>query len=54
MDIAGVETDIDDILIWSKNTEDHNRSLMASLERAKKIGLTMKLNKCKFNADELI
>ena len=54
MDIAGVETDIDDILIWSKNTEDRNRSLIASLERAKKTGLTMKLNKCKFNADELI
>ena len=53
MDIAGVETDIDDILIWSKNAEDHNRSLIASLERAKKIGVTM-LNKCKFNADELI
>ena len=54
MDIAGVETDIDDILIWSNNTEDHNRSLIASLERAKKIRLTMKLNKCKFNANELI
>ena len=54
MDIVGVETDIDDILIWSKNTEDHNRSLIVSLERAKKIGLTMKLNKCKFNANELI
>ena len=41
-------------LIWGKNTEDHNRSLIASLERAKKIGLTMNLGKCKFNANKLI
>ena len=54
IDINGVETDIDDFLVWSKNIEDHNRSLIASLERAKKIGLTMNLDKCKFNADELV
>ena len=54
IDIVGVKTDIDDCLIWGKNTEDHNRSLVASLERAKKIRLTMKLDKCKFNTDELI
>ena len=35
--IVGVETDVDDFLTWRKNTEDHNRSLIASLERAKKI-----------------
>ena len=54
IDIVGVETDIDDFLIRGKNTEDHNRSLIALLERAKKIRLTMNLDKCKFNADELI
>ena len=54
IDIVGVETDIDDFLIWGKNTEDHNRSLIALLERAKKIRLTMNLDNCKFNADELI
>ena len=46
IDIIGVETDLDDFLIWGKNTEDHNRSLIASLERVKKIGVTMNLDKC--------
>ena len=54
IEVNGVETDIDDFLVWGKNTEDHNRSLITSLERAKKIGLTMDLDKCKFNADELV
>ena len=54
IDIVDVETDIDDFLIWGKNTADHNRSLIASLERAKKIGLSMNLDKCKFSADEFI
>ena len=54
IDIKGVETDIDDFLVWGKNIEDHNRTLISSLERAKKIGLTMNLDKCKFNADELV
>ena len=53
-DLNGVETDIDDFLVWGKNIEDHNRSLIASWERAKKIGLTMNLDKCKFYADELV
>ena len=53
-DKVAVETDIDDFFIWSNNIEDHNRSQIASLEIAKKIGLTMNLDKCKFNADELI
>ena len=53
-DIVGVETDIDNYLIWGKNAEDHNRSVIASLERANKIRLAMNLGKCKFNADELI
>ena len=54
IDIVGVETDVDDFLIWDKNTKDHDGSLIASLDRTKKIGLIMNLNKCKFNVDELI
>ena len=54
IDIVFVATDIDDFLIWGNNTEDHNKSLIASLERAKNIGLTMNLDKCKFNAHQLI
>ena len=53
VDIIGVKTDTDVFFIWGKNTEDHN-SLIASLERAKKNALTMNLDKCKFNVDELI
>jgi len=54
MHIKGVETDIDDFLIWGKNEKEHNRSVIKCLERAKKIGLTMNLDKCKFKADDLI
>ena len=39
IDIVDFETDIDYFFIWSKNTEDDNRCLIALLETAKKIGL---------------
>ena len=39
IDIVDFETDIDYFFIWSKNTEDNNRCLIALLETAKKIGL---------------
>ena len=37
--IEGVDTSMDDILIWGKTKEEHDRSLRQVFERAKKKGL---------------
>lgn len=39
--IDGVEVDIDDILIWGRNEEKHNRRLRAVLQRCQEINLTL-------------
>ena len=43
-DLAGVETDIDDILVWGSNEEEHHRRLIV-LQRCKKINLTLNKEK---------
>ena len=45
MDIQGVKTDIDDILVWGTNNEDHDRSRIACLEKV--IELTINTSKLK-------
>ena len=37
----GIETDIDDFLIWGKDDNEHDKRLIQCLEKARKIGLTM-------------
>ena len=49
----GVETDIDDILVWGSSNEEHNRRLEAVLQRCLKIGLTLNREKCKFGVSEV-
>ena len=44
-DIDKVETDIDDILVWGQTKEDYDRGLIATLERTRKIGLTLNIKK---------
>ena len=51
--IEQVETDIDDILIWGIEDQDHDKNLIRCLDRAKEIGITMNINKCKFKEKEL-
>jgi hypothetical protein len=34
-DIRGVETDIDDILVWGRTLQEHDERLKATLERAR-------------------
>lgn len=41
-DLAGVETDIDDILFHGTTEEEHDRRLESVLERFEKINLTIK------------
>ena len=39
-----------DILIWGSTEEEHDTNLRKVLERARQIGLKLKLSKCKFRA----
>ena len=43
--ISQVETDIDDTLIWRHSYEDHNRCLIRCLEKVRKIGMTLNVQK---------
>ena len=45
-DIEGVETDIDDILIWGRSKEEHDQHLKMALKRCEDIGLTLNEDKC--------
>ena len=49
----GIETDIDDFLIWGKDDNEHDKRLIQCLEKARKIGLTLNSSKCQFKCDEL-
>ncbi|GFO36838.1 Pol polyprotein [Plakobranchus ocellatus] len=52
-DIEGVETDIDDILVWGKNTKKHDERLRKILNRYRKINLTLSEKKCHFDKEEI-
>ena len=52
--MSEIETDIDDILIWRQKDEDHDYHLIRCLEKARKIGMTMNINKCQFKTTELV
>lgn len=45
-DLEGVETDIDDILIWGRSKEEHDQRLTLALKRCEDIGLTLNKDKC--------
>ena len=49
----GIETDIDDFLIWGKDDNEHDKRSIQCLEKARKIGLTLNSSKCQFKCDEL-
>ena len=46
--LPGVETDIDDILVWGKSKEEHDQRLKAVLRCCKEINLILNKDKCKF------
>ena len=52
-DLDGIETDIDDILVWGRTIEEHDKRLEAALDRAKMIGMTLNPDKCKFRVTEV-
>ena len=51
-DLLGVETDIDDILVWGANTEEHEQHLNDILKRCEDIHLTLN-KKCQFGLFEV-
>ena len=52
-DLPGVETDIDDILVWGTSQEQHDSRLMAVLKRCEEINLTLNKEKCLFGVLEV-
>ena len=46
-DLEGVETDIDDILVWGKTRQEHDDRLRATLHRAKEQNPRFNAAKCK-------
>ena len=44
---------VDDILVWGKDMKEHDQKLKKVLKRAKKIGLVLNPQKCKFRVTEV-
>ena len=51
--LEGVLCLIDDVLIYGKDTEEHDERLLAVLERIKAAGVTLNRNKCEFRKTQL-
>ncbi|CAB4000247.1 retrotransposon-like family member retr-1 [Paramuricea clavata] len=52
-DLEGVATEIDDILIWGSDEQEHDARLEATLQRCEEINLALNVDKCKFNVNEV-
>ena len=53
-DLEGVETDVDDILVWGSTIQEHDERLMKTLKRCEEINLTLNRDKCEFRVKEVI
>lgn len=51
--INGIDIYIDDILIWGKTLEEHNKRLVKVFEMARKNNLKFNLKECKFALNEI-
>ena len=52
-DLPGLETDIDDILVWGTTQEEHDSRLNAVLKRCEDVNLTLNRDKWVFGASEV-
>ena len=52
--LEGVDTSMDDIIVYGKNHEEHDKSLIAVLDRVKENNLKLNKDKCKIGVKELI
>ena len=51
--LPGVETDIDDILVWGTAEDNHEKGLTRALQRCEDINLTLNREKCEFSMDTI-
>ena len=51
--MKGIETVIDDFLIWGKPLEEHDRNWKKCLDRSKDFGLTLNQDKCEFRLTKI-
>lgn len=51
--IDGVDVIIDDILIWGKNVDEHNRRLKLVLDKARSVNIRLNRDKCKIGVPEV-
>ena len=52
--IEGVEVIYDDLLVWGKDEESHDRALRNGLERAREKGVKLKKQKCEIKTPEVV
>jgi hypothetical protein len=52
--LEGVETDVDDILVWGTTTEEHDQRLKKTLQRCEEINLTLNQSKFEFGTTEVV
>ena len=52
-DIEGAEIIVDDLVVWERNDEEHDKRLEQVLERALKSGLKLNRKKCKFSVNRI-
>lgn len=51
--LDGVEIMVDDILIWGRTEEEHDRRLQAVLQRCREVNLRLNKEKCKFSQSQV-
>ena len=51
--LEGVETDIDDILVWGRSRQEHDDRLRTVLNKCQEVGLTRNAEKCKIKMKEI-
>lgn len=52
-DLEGVDSFIDDIIVWGRTVDEHDRRLKCLLQRSKDIGIKFNREKCKFGVSEI-
>lgn len=51
--LEGVDSFIDDIIVWGHNRDEHDRRLENLLRRARDVGIKFNRTKCKFGVQEI-
>ncbi|XP_052756325.1 uncharacterized protein K02A2.6-like [Galleria mellonella] len=52
-DLEGVESFIDDVIVWGRNKEEHDCRLKCLLLRARNVGIKFNRQKCQFGVSEI-